>query len=129
MSKNSSAQSFEQKNATTGDAPKTMTVLMPAKNEEQKPTLTAPTIEEIKRRNDVLTRLVVRHENLTEKRRMVENFQISHDRDTASVLVSDANGEHFQSNSPKTISKLIEFWKAEFNEAIAELEREILETV
>lgn len=123
MSKNSTAQNIEQKQ-TTGDTP-TMTILVPEKKGEEKKEIGLPTIEEIKRRNDVLTRLVVRHENLTEKRRMVENFQVSHDRDTASVLVTDANGEHFQSNSPKTIGKLIEFWKAEFNEAISELEQEI----
>ena len=45
----------------------------------------------------------------------MENFKISHDTDTASVTVSDATGEVFESNSPKTIGKLIEFWTEEFN--------------
>lgn len=87
-----------------------------------------PTLAEIKRKNEVLSRLMERHENLSEKRKRVENFKLSHDRDTANVLVTDANGEEFQSNSPKTIGKLIEFWMKEFNEALGELEKEIRET-
>lgn len=93
--------------------------------EEVKP---QPTLAEIKRKNEVLSRLMERHEILSEKRRRVENFRLSHDRDTATVLVTDANGEEFQSNSPKTIGRLIEFWMNEFNEALSELEKEIRET-
>lgn len=130
MSKNSTAQKIEQVTPT-------MKVLMPAKAEEAKATETTAepkaepkplTLAEIKRKNEVLSRLMERHENLSEKRKRVENFKLSHDRDTANVLVTDANGEEFQSNSPKTIGKLIEFWMKEFNEALGELEKEIRET-
>lgn len=88
----------------------------------------APTIEEIKRKNEVLRRLTERYDSLQDKRRRVENFHISHDRDTATVTVEDASGEVFESNSPKTIGKLIDFWKEEFNAALTELEKEIRET-
>lgn len=84
-----------------------------------------PTIEEIKRKNEILRRLTAKYDVLQEKRQRVENFEISHDQDTASVTVSDATGEVFESNSPKTIGKLIEFWKEEFNSALLELEKEI----
>lgn len=84
-------------------------------------------IEDIKRKSEVLNRLTVKWDTLTEKRRKVENFAISHDGDTASTIVRDAHGEVFESNSPKTINKLIEFWKAEFSEAITEVEQEMRE--
>ena len=98
--------------------------------EEVKPvetTVTQLTIEDIKRKNEVLRRLTAKYDLLQDKRRRVENFAISHDQDTASVTVSDATGEVFESNSPKTINKLIEFWKEEFNSALSEVEKEIRE--
>ena len=84
-------------------------------------------IEDIKRKSEVLNRLTVKWDTLTEKRRKVENFAISHDGDTSSAIVRDAHGEVFESNSPKTIGKLIEFWKDEFSEAIAQVEKEMRE--
>lgn len=83
------------------------------------------TINEIKRKNEILTRLTERHDRLSGKLNRLENFAISHDRELATVKVTDSRGEEFKSNSPKTIKKLIEFWKTEFNDAIAELEQEI----
>ena len=84
-------------------------------------------IEDIKRKSEVLSRLAVKWDTLAEKRRRVENFAISHDGDTASAIVRDSQGEVFESNSPKTIGKLIEFWKSEFSEAIANVEMEMRE--
>ena len=91
---------------------------------EVKPVLS---IEDIKRKSEVLSRLSVKWDSLAEKRRRVENFAISHDGDTASAIIRDAQGEVFESNSPKTIGQLIEFWKAEFSEAIANVEKEMRE--
>jgi hypothetical protein len=96
----------------------------PAPIIEAKPILS---IEDIKRKSEVLNRLTVKWDTLTEKRRKVENFAISHDGDTSAAIVRDAHGEVFESNSPKTIGKLIEFWKAEFSEAIANVEKEMRE--
>lgn len=96
----------------------------PAPVIEAKPTRS---IEEIKRQSEVLSRLSTKWDELNEKRRRVENFAISHDTDTAAVRVKDANGEVFESNSPKTIGQLIEFWKVEFSEAIANVEKEMRE--
>jgi hypothetical protein len=84
-------------------------------------------IEDIKRKSEVLSRLTAKWDRLAEKRRRVENFSISHDGDTASAIIKDAQGEVFESNSPKTIGQLIEFWKAEFSEAIAQVEKEMRE--
>lgn len=91
--------------------------------EQQQP----PTIEELKRKAELLTRFAQKHSELIEKRKQVENFKISHDSDTATVMVHDAKGEVFNSNSPKTIGRLIEFWFEEFTEAIQNIEKQMRE--
>ena len=91
--------------------------------EEAKPL----TIDELKRKAELLTMYAQKHGELTEKRKQVENFIISHDKETATVMVHDAQGEVFQSNSPKTIGKLIEFWLEEFTSAINETESKMRE--
>ena len=114
---------IEKVNAEFNAAPET-TQAAPAPIAEAKPVLS---IEDIKRKSEVLSRLSVKWDSLAEKRRRVENFAISHDGDTASAIIRDAQGEVFESNSPKTIGQLIEFWKAEFSEAIANVEKEMRE--
>lgn len=120
-----------RKNAT---APKSA----PEKKDVDKTTLTivqkesekkALTIEEIKRKNEVITRLTTKYDQLSEKKRKVENFKLSYEEDTAHAIVRDANGEVFESSSPKTIGKLLEFWLAEFSAAIAETETELQASV
>lgn len=84
-------------------------------------------IEDIKRKSEVLSRLAKKYDDLIDKRNRVEDFVISHDHETASVKVRDAMNYTFESNSPKTIGKLLEFWKFEFSEAIANVEKEMRE--
>ncbi|MFZ4582087.1 MAG: hypothetical protein ACOYM7_05500 [Paludibacter sp.] len=111
-------------------APEAVAEPTPAPVAEPTPIIEAKpiqSIEDIKRKSEVLNRLTVKWDTLTEKRRKVENFAISHDGDTSAAIVRDAHGEVFESNSPKTIGKLIEFWKAEFSEAIANVEKEMRE--
>ena len=114
---------IEKVNAEFNAAPEAIQAA-PAPIAEAKPVLS---IEDIKRKSEVLSRLSVKWDSLAEKRRRVENFAISHDGDTASAIIRDAQGEVFESNSPKTIGQLIEFWKAEFSEAIANVEKEMRE--
>ena len=114
---------IEKVNAEFNAAPEAIQAA-PAPITEVKPVLS---IEDIKRKSEVLSRLSVKWDSLAEKRRRVENFAISHDGDTASAIIRDAQGEVFESNSPKTIGQLIEFWKAEFSEAIANVEKEMRE--
>ena len=96
----------------------------PAKVEAVKP---QPTIEDIKRKNEVLKRLTDKYDRLQDKLRRVENFKLSSDRETATIVVTDSNGEEFRSNSQKTLVQLIAFWHDEFKQAIAEVEKEIRE--
>lgn len=99
------------------------------KAEQPTPVKPSPvqSIEEIKRKSEVLSRLTAKWDSLIEKRKRIENFAISHDGDTASAIIKDAHGEIFESNSPRTISRLIEFCNDEFTEAIAKVEKEMRE--
>lgn len=124
MKANSSTLKLEQSNEVPAlhIMPKeTVTEVKPT--EEVKPL----TIEDIKRKNEVLKRLTDKYDRLNDKLRRVENFKLSSDRETATIVVTDSNGEEFQSNSQKTMVQLIAFWHEEFKQAIAEVEREIRE--
>ena len=131
MKTTSTAQKMEQKNeipmltvVTPEKEVKTEITAEPAKTEAVKPQLT---IEEIKRKNEILRRLTQRYDEVSLKLFKIENFKISSDRDTSSVFLTDANGESFQSNSPKTVQKVIQFWTDEFKNALSEIEKEIRE--
>ncbi|HNX89636.1 MAG TPA: hypothetical protein PKH58_11170 [Paludibacteraceae bacterium] len=129
MKANSSAPKLEQANEVQA-----LRILPKETATEVKPTEVKPveevkplTIEDIKRKNEVVKRLTDKYDRLNEKLRRVQNFKLSSDRETATILVTDSNGEEFQSNSQKTMVQLIAFWHEEFKEAIAEVEREIRE--
>ena len=131
MKTTSTAQKMEQKNeipmltvVTPEKEVKTEIPAEPAKTEAVKPPLT---IEDIKRKNEVLKRLTDKYDRLQDKLRRVENFKLSSDRETATIVVTDSNGEEFMSNSQKTLVQLIAFWHDEFKQAIAEVEKEIRE--
>ncbi len=81
-----------------------------------------PTLQELKDRATIVYLLQEKHNKLLEKRASLDRFAIKHDDDNARITVEDATGEEFHSSSPKTIAKLIEFWKEEFNDAINEVE-------
>ena len=131
MKTTSTAQKMEQKNeipmltvVTPEKEVKTEISAELTKTEAVKPPLT---IEDIKRKNEVLKRLTDKYDRLQDKQRRVENFKLSSDRETATIVVTDSNGEEFMSNSQKTLVQLIAFWHDEFKQAIAEVEKEIRE--
>jgi hypothetical protein len=84
-----------------------------------------PTLQELKNRATIIHLLDEKHTKLTAKRSSLDTFRIKHESENAQIVVTDANGEEFKSSSPKTIGKLIGFWKEEFDEAITEIEIEI----
>jgi hypothetical protein len=92
---------------------------------EKKEISKVPNIEELKNRALTLHLLKTKHDSLTEKRTRLEHFAIVHDQNNAQILIRDANGEEFKSSSPKSIKKLIEFWKEEFAEVIEEIETDM----
>lgn len=137
MSKNSAAQKVQE-----AEAPK-MTVVKPQEEKKAEVINKAKaedvsfspvvqeikplTIEEIKRKSEVLSRLAVKYDQLQEKRKQVENFKLSHDKDSTLVRVFDSGGEVFESSSPKTIGRLLDFWFEEFSEGLKETEKQMRE--
>ncbi len=84
-----------------------------------------PTMQELKDSVTTLYLLQEKHSQLITKRASLNKFAITHQKDNAEAVITDANGEEFRSCSPKTIAKLIEFWKEEFDEAINEVESQL----
>ncbi|MDR1716340.1 MAG: hypothetical protein LBS20_10885 [Prevotella sp.] len=107
--------------ATATEAPKQQEIATVAKTEQRR----IPTMQELKESVTTLYLLQEKHTALIAKRASLNKFAITHQKDNAEVVVTDAHGEEFTSRSPKTIAKLIEFWKQEFDEAIAEVEAEL----
>lgn len=113
----------EEKKAEVINKAKAEDVIFSAVVQEIKPL----TIEEIKRKSEVLSRLAVKYDQLQEKRKQVENFKLSHDKDSTLVRVFDSGGEVFESSSPKTIGRLLDFWFEEFSEGLKETEKQMRE--
>lgn len=110
-----------------------------AQSQELKPTMTVvktsetgtdqkqPTIEEIKQRATIINLLQNKHTQLTEKLNSLEKFDIEHDRENVSACLEDASGLTFTSSSPKTIKLVLDSWKSDFKDAIAETEQKLKE--
>jgi hypothetical protein len=119
MSKNSNAA------LAAAEKSETKVLQLPIQKEEKPADVKSLPIEDLKNRAIALSLLNQKHDGLTEKRKRLERFAIVHEQDNAQIWVTDANGEEFRSNSPKSIARLIEFWKEEFHEAIEENERQM----
>jgi hypothetical protein len=102
----------------------TMTVVKPA---NQTAETKQPTIEEIKQRATIINLLQGKHTQLTEKLNSLEKFDIEHDRENVSACLEDASGLTFTSSSPKTIKLVLDSWKSDFKDAIAETEQKLKE--
>jgi hypothetical protein len=86
-------------------------------------------IEDLKDKAVTLHLLKCKHDELNAKRKRLEKFAISHDTENAQIRVVDAQGEDFRSSSPKSIARLIDFWKDEFAEAITDIETQMMNTL
>jgi hypothetical protein len=118
-SKNSNAVSM------AAEKSETKILQLPVQEGEKPAELKSLPIEDLKNRAIALALLNQKHDGLTEKRKRLERFAIVHEHENAQIRVTDANGEEFVSNSPKSIARLIDFWKEEFREAIEESETQI----
>ncbi len=118
--------------ATTEEKGTTLKVVKPTKETKNNVSTNVqsqqePTIEELIRKTEKMGRLADRWERLNEKKKRIENFMISHDRDSATMRISDNQGNSFESVSPKTLEKIMIFWVEEFDNAIKSVEEEIKE--
>ncbi len=83
------------------------------------------TISSIMEKAEKLHLLKKKYEELNEKRKSLDLFEISHDRDNSQMQLVDIKGLTFESSNPKCIKKVIEIWKEEFTTAIEEAEKQM----
>lgn len=86
-------------------------------------------ISSIMEKAEKLHLLTLKYEELTGKRKSLDLFDISHDKDNAQLQLADAKGLSFESCNPKCIKKVIDIWKDEFSTAINEVEKQMRDLI
>jgi len=83
------------------------------------------TFEEIRDKGKTLFSLGCKYDEVKAKADELKTFKISHNKDIAKIVVSDANGKSFTSGNPKAIAKFIDFCSEQMNLTLSELETEM----
>lgn len=81
--------------------------------------------EEIRDKGKTLFSLGCKYDEVKAKADELKTFKISHNKDIAKIVVSDANGKSFTSGNPKAIAKFIEFCSEQMAVTLSELETEM----
>lgn len=84
-----------------------------------------PTIREMQGKAKKMNLLSDKYDNLSYKKQDLDVFSISHDGDTAHLLLTDAKGHRFESSNPACIRKLIDIWKQTYSDALEQVENEM----
>lgn len=106
------------------------------KKEEQKPSVPVitpqteaqkpvPSISDLMEKAEKLHLLKEKYDDLTKKRKSLDAFEISHDKENAQIEIVDANGMEFQSGNPRCIAQVIDIWKQDYASAIESTEQKI----
>lgn len=89
---------------------------------------TAPkrlSIDELTDKADRIYLLRQKFQTVREKRKQLEGFAISHEKDNAQLTLVDANGLTITTSNPVAIGKLLADWMKDLNENLEKVEREI----
>ncbi len=102
---------------------------------EEVPTVTAEiitpveiiplTFEELRDKAKTGYILSEKWEEVKRKSDDLNSFKLTHNRDVAKIVLSDADGKTFSSSNPKAIEKFIEFCNEQFSTALAGLENDL----
>lgn len=84
-----------------------------------------PTIREMQERTEKMYLLSQKYDKLCEKKQDIDVFSISHDGDTARMVLTDAKGQRFESSNPVCIRQLIDIWKKTYLDAMGKTEEEM----
>lgn len=90
----------------------------------QKPILTIREMQEKAAKMHILSE---KYNNLCGKRQNLDIFSISHDGDSARMILTDAKGQRFESSNPICIRQLIDLWKKIYTETMQKIEQEMRE--
>ncbi len=109
-------------NSTKKEEQKTSVPVITPQTEVQKP---VPSISDLMEKAEKLHLLKEKYDDLTKKRKSLDAFEISHDRENAQMQIIDANGMEFQSGNPRCIAQVIDIWKQDYASAIDTTEQKI----
>lgn len=114
----------KQKQQTKVEKPATV------KKEEntQTATSTVPkrlSIDELTDKADRVYLLRQKYQEVREKRKQLESFTISHDKNNAQLTLVDAKGLSISTSNPVAIGKLLTDWMSDLNNHLAKTESEI----
>ena len=88
------------------------------------------TLDELTERAEKLNLLRIKLEDIKEKRKQLQAFQISHDEKNAQLTIVDATGQRITTSSPTSIGQVINIWGSELDAHLSNVEtsmRAILE--
>lgn len=84
-----------------------------------------PTIREMQEKAEKMHLLSQKYDKLCSKKQDIDVFSISHDGDTARMVLTDAKGQRFESSNPVCICQLIDIWKKTYSDAMGKTEEEM----
>lgn len=85
----------------------------------------APTIREMQEKAEKMHLLSQKYDKLCSRKQDIDVFSISHDGDTARMVLTDAKGQRFESSNPVCIRQLIDIWKKTYSDAMGKTEEEM----
>lgn len=84
-----------------------------------------PSISDLMEKAEKLHLLKEKYDDLTRKRKSLDAFEISHDKENAQIEIVDANGLEFNSSNPRCIAQVLDIWKQDYANAIEVTEQKI----
>lgn len=98
-------------------------------NKESSSVVAAPnkrlSIDELTDKAERVYLLRQKYQEVREKRKQLESFTISHDKNNAQLTLVDAKGLSISTSNPVAIGKLLSDWMLDLNNHLAKTEEEI----
>lgn len=83
------------------------------------------TIDEINDKAERLHTLQMKYQTIKDKRKQLDSFTISHDRNNAQLTLVDADGLEINTSNPQSIGKLLKDWMCDLNTSLSHVEEEM----
>lgn len=103
-------------------------VVTPVVSEKKETATAAPkrlSIDELTDKADRVYLLRQKYQEVREKRKQLESFTISHDKNNAQLTLVDAKGLSISTSNPVAIGKLLADWMLDLNNHLSKTEKEI----
>lgn len=84
-------------------------------------------IDEINDKAERLNLLRLKYNTIRDKRKQLDSFTITHDRNNAQLTLVDADGMQISTSNPVSIGKLLKDWMCDLNNGLQNIENEMRE--